>query len=116
MSVQKQKRGRAPKLPLPEPHFPAQWDPEDAHAIQAVMYGRASEDQQRRAMTFIVNNICGTYDLSYRPPALDPDGRATAFAEGKRFVGSQLVKFAKLNIAQLRDKNSEQGEAPKEQP
>jgi hypothetical protein len=101
-----------PNVPRPEPWKPAEWEPEDAHAIQAVMYGRASEEQQRRAMNFILNNLCGTYDLSYRPTS----DRDTVFAEGKRHVGLQLIKFAKLNIAQLRGKQTEQGETPKEQP
>lgn len=105
-------RGRAPNLPRAEPWKPAEWEPEDAYAVQAVMYGRASEDQQKRAMAFIVNQICGTYDLSYRPTS----DRDSAFAEGKRFVGLQLVKFAQLNIARLRGTTTEQGETPKEQP
>lgn len=112
MSQTIQRRARAPKVPRPEPWKPAEWDPEDGHAIQAVMYGRASEAQQKRAMTFIVHNICGTYDLSFRPGS----DRDTAFAEGKRHVGLQLVKFANLNIARVRGKQTEQGEAPKEQP
>jgi hypothetical protein len=101
------RRGKVPNAPRPEPWKPPEWEPEDAHAIQAVMYGRASEEQQKRAMAFIVNQICGTYDLSYRSAS----DRDTAFAEGKRFVGLQLTKFANLNIAALRGKN----EAPKEQ-
>jgi hypothetical protein len=104
-------RGRAPRAPRPSPWHPAEWEPEDAFAVQAVMYGRAGEDQQKRAMNFIVHQICGTYDLSYRPTS----DRDTAFAEGKRFVGLQCVKFAQLNIAALRGRTSEQGETPKEQ-
>lgn len=92
--------------------MPTDWEPEDAYAVQAVMDGRASEDQQRRAMQFIVNQVCGTYDLSYRPTS----DRDTTFAEGKRFVGLTLVKFSRLNIARLRGKQTEQGETPKEQP
>jgi hypothetical protein len=105
-------RGRAPNVPRPDPWKPAEWEPEDAYAVQAVMRGTASEDQQRRAMVFIVNQLCGTYDLSYRPSG----DRDTAFAEGKRFVGLQMVKFANINIAALRGKQTEQGETPKEQP
>ena len=104
------RRGRAPKVPRPDPWKPAEWDAEDGYAIQAVMSGRASEAQQRHAMTFIVYHICGTYDLSYRPTS----DRDTAFAEGKRRVGLQLVKFMNLNIARVRGKQTEQGEAPKE--
>ena len=106
------RRARAPKAPRPEPWKPAEWDAEDGYAIQAVMMGRASEEQQRRAMQFIVHQVCATYDLSYRPSS----DRDTAFAEGKRFVGLQLVKFANLNIARVRGKQTEQGEVPKEQP
>jgi hypothetical protein len=104
-------RGRVPNVPRVEPWKPAEWEPEDAYAVQAVMTGRASEEQQRRAMNFIVHQVCGTYDLSYRPTS----DRDTAFAEGKRFVGLQMVKFAQLNIARLRGKTTEQGETPKEQ-
>ncbi len=107
-----QRRGRIPKAPRVEPHLPAEWDPEDAHAIQAVYFGRAGEAQQKRAFQFLLHNICGLGDLSYRPG--DPE--ATAFAEGKRFVGLQLAKFAQLNIARVGGKHTEQGEAPKEQP
>lgn len=104
-------RGRAANVPRPDPWKPAEWEPEDAYAVQAVMAGRANEEQQRRAMLYIVNHICGTYDLSYRPTS----ERDTTFAEGKRFVGLQLVKFSRINIAALRGKQTEQGETPKEQ-
>lgn len=107
-----ERRGRIPKAPRPEPWMPVEWEPEDAHAVQAVMYGRASEDQQKRAMRFIVEQVCATNDLSYRPSS----DRDTAFAEGKRYVGLQLRKFAQINIAALRGKQTEQGETPKEQP
>lgn len=114
------KRARVAGLPKAEPWKPADWEPEDAYALQAVMLGRASEDQQRRAMKFIVENICGAYDLSFRPGATGD--RETVFAEGKRHVALQLIKFATLNIAAVRSRNSEQGSpskhaaAPKEQP
>lgn len=111
MAKQPTAHGRIPNAPRPEAWKPTEWEPEDAHAVQAFMQGRASEDQQRRAAAFIVNQVCGTYDLSFRP---DSD-RETCFAEGKRFVGLTLVKFSRLNIAQFRNKNTEQGAAPKEQ-
>lgn len=107
-----QKRLRIPKAPRPEPWKPADWDDEDAYAIQAFYFGRASETQQRRAVDFILNKICGIGDVSYRPG----DPTITAFAEGKRFVALQIAKFAQLNIAQVRGKQTEQGDVPKEQP
>lgn len=104
-------RGRIENVPRPEAWKPAEWKPEDAYAVKAVIAGIASEAQQQRAMAFIINQVCGTYDLSYRPTS----DRDTAFAEGKRFIGLQLVKFFKMNIAALSGKNTEQGETPKEQ-
>jgi hypothetical protein len=107
----KEKRGAMPRgLPKAHPWHPADYEPEDAYAVQAVMAGRASVDQQLRAMRFIVERICGTYDLSFRPE----DPQHTTFAEGKRFVGLQLVKFARLNLSALRGNATEQGEQPKE--
>ncbi len=105
------KRGPIRGVPKADPWKPPDYDIEDAGAVQAVMYGRASEEQQRRAMKFIVERLCATYDLSYR----SANPHDTSFAEGKRFVGLQLVKYANLNLGRLRGKPSEQGEAPKEQ-
>lgn len=86
------------------PWKPAPWEPADVAAIQALARGDATADQQRRALDYIINNIAGTYDLSYRP---DSD-RDTAFAEGKRFVGLQIVTRLKTNLAALRQAKSTQ--------
>lgn len=98
-------RGRIPGSPLPDPWRPTEYSVEEAAAVQAVAYGRASEDQQRRAMKFLIERVCGTYDLSYRPTS----DRDTAFAEGKRAVGLQIVKFVNTNFSALRGKATEQG-------
>lgn len=85
-----------------QPWYPTHWELADADAIQAVDQGRASPEQQRRAMNYIINELCGYYDLSYRP---GEDGRRdTDFAEGKRFVGAQIVKLSKISLAALRTK------------
>lgn len=73
------------------PWVPAQWGKADAYAIKAVAAGNASEAQQKRAMQWVLG-ACGLRDLSFRP---DSD-RATAFAEGKRFVGLQIAKLLEL--------------------
>jgi|GEM_PF-5117775 len=84
------------------PWEPPNWDPADAYAIQACIEGKADPHQQTRAMQFIVDDLCATYDLSFRPDTKDaPGDRATDFAEGKRWVGLQLVKLCKLNLAEL---------------
>jgi hypothetical protein len=85
-----------PKAALP--YTPADYEPADVTAIQAMHRGDASPDLQRRALNFIINDLARTYDLSYRPDS----ERDTAFAEGKRFVGLQLVKFLKLNTEAIR--------------
>lgn len=72
--------------------MPAPYTEPDTMAIKALATGTASEGQQRRALDWIINTLCGTYDLSYRPDS----ERNTAFAEGKRFVGLQLIKQIKL--------------------
>lgn len=73
------------------PWVPAAWGKADAYAIKAVAAGNASEAQQKRAMQWVLG-ACGLRDLSFRP---DSD-RATAFAEGKRFVGLQIAKLLEL--------------------
>lgn len=62
-------------------------------ALQAIMYGTADADQQKRALNCIINNICLTYDLTYRPGG---DTHATAFAAGRSFAGQQIVRFLKM--------------------
>jgi hypothetical protein len=88
--------------PKPDPHapyLPADYEPADVGAIQALHRGDASPEQARRALRFIIENLAGTYDLSYRP---DSD-RDTAFAEGKRYVGLQLVKMTHLRLKPAKD-------------
>jgi hypothetical protein len=90
------------RLPPAQPGPPKSWHPypfevADAQAVQSLARGQASADQQTRVLALLINGLCGTYDLSYRP---DGD-RDTAFAEGKRFVGLQLVKLTAVNISEL---------------
>lgn len=103
-------RGKIKGAPPLEPWKPPPWEPADAAAIQACAMGLASVEQQKRAIQFIVKNICGTYDLSFRPGG--EGDRDTAFAEGKRFVGLQIFKFISLNVSALRGKLTEQGTVP----
>lgn len=82
------------------PWKPPAYDNADAAAIQALVQGNATPEQQKRALDWIVNKACGTYDLPYRPGGLDGD-RDTSFAIGKQFVGQQIVKLMKLKIGAL---------------
>jgi len=83
---------------MSNPWLPPVYSDFDAAAIQAVARGEADAAQQVHAIKFLVEVLCGTYDVSFRPES----DRATAFAEGKRFVGLQIVKLIKLNISALK--------------
>lgn len=93
------------KPDAPFPWVPAPYDPADANAIKALVVGTADEFQQKRAVNWIVNVLCGTYDLSIRGDDAGGD-RGTTFAEGKRFVGLQIVKLININPDKLRSKDS----------
>ena len=84
------------KKPVVQAWHPAPYEDYDTLAIKALAAGNASEPQQKRALDWIINTLCGTYDLSYRPG--ETGDRDTAFAEGKRFVGMQLVTQIKLSM------------------
>lgn len=76
----------------PAPYLPALLDSIDSGAIKALATGTANEGQQTRALSVIVNKLCGTYDLPYYPDS----ARDSDFAQGKRFVGLQIIK--ELNL------------------
>jgi hypothetical protein len=78
----------------PEPWSSFEADAHDAAAIQALASGVANDGQQKHALALIINRICGTYDMSFRPG----DEHATSFAEGKRHVGNQIVRLTKLVV------------------
>ena len=81
------------------PWKPPAYEPADAGALQALQRGNATAEQQKRAVAWIINGACATYDLSYRPG--EEGRRDTDFAEGRRFVGLQLVKMLKLKLGLL---------------
>ena len=80
---------------MTDPVRPVDYTDSHCLAYRALSRGEATPDQQIRAFKHLVEVIAGYYDISYRS---DKDGgdRATAFAEGRRFVGAQVVKLTKL--------------------
>jgi hypothetical protein len=78
--------------------LPAYWELPDIAAIQALEKGTATPEQQVRALTWVINNACGTYDLCYHV-----NDREHAFASGRRFVGLQVVKMLKLNAGKFKE-------------
>lgn len=93
------------KAPPWAPYTPVDWQLADANALRALAAGTANDDQQRRALHFIINNVCRTYDLSFCP-GVDGD-RETAMAEGRRFVGLQIVKLLNIDLNKVRRDNNE---------
>lgn len=95
-----------------KPRDPA-WKPVDygyseVMALKGLAAGTADEAQQKLALDWLIRVACGAYELSYRS---DQDGgeRETAFAEGRRFVGLQVVKMVNMPpalVAELRKKNA----------
>lgn len=84
------------------PWKPAKYELPDATSIQALAKGEANPDQQMRVLKWIIESAAGTYEPSYRPG--QEGDRDTSFAEGRRFVGLQIVKLLKLNTKVLTKK------------
>ncbi|QGY29771.1 Bbp19 family protein [Pantoea cypripedii] len=78
----------------PEPYLPYKWSENIpfVYALKAMGKGVATESQQKLILAELMS-LTGYYDLSYRPDS----ERDTAFAEGKRFIGAQLVKLINLS-------------------
>ena len=81
--------------------FPSPAGINDVAAIQAIARGDADPEQQKKALNFIIKEVCGTYNASYRQ---GEDGRRdTDFLEGRRSVGLTLVSTCLINIKQMKD-------------
>ncbi len=84
----------------------------DVAAVQAIASGTASPDQQINGMRWIIETACMTYDETFHPES----DRASAFMQGRRFVGLKLVLMVKVSVnALLKRENpnatlSEQGD------
>mgnify|MGYP001606599485 CR=1 FL=1 len=87
------------------PWMPPKWETEDVGALQALQRGDAEPHQQQRALKFIIEGLAGAYDAHYFP---GPEGqRNTDFALGRAFVGQQMVKLLKLNLAMFTKRRGE---------
>lgn len=92
------------KGPVPVTH-PVPWEDLDVYALKAVAEGKADAAQQKRAMDWIIHKAAGTYDMSYRPGNVQD----TVFAEGRRFVGLQIVKLVAIDIARVKQAERAKG-------
>lgn len=91
-------RNKIPGAPPAQPYVPPPWEAADVYALQALSRGSAEPHQQKRALDYIIRQLAGTYDMSFRPTG----DRDTVFAEGRRFVGLQLVKLLSINLEKLK--------------
>lgn len=82
-----------------KPWFPAEYTDRDVAAIQAMAQGTATPEQQKAALLYIVNSICGDNDLPFFPG----DHQACDFAAGKLFVGKQIKKLCLLDLYAIRN-------------
>lgn len=84
----------------------------EIQALRAVHRGEADARQQRLLCDYLIR-AAGTHDTSYRPG----DSQATAFAEGKRWVGTTFIWMLRVakartdpdKIAARSTKSEEQG-------
>lgn len=79
------------------PYFRCEWDIPTASAAQALQKGTATAIQQQEFLAWLINQAAMTYDISFQ---IEGD-RETAFAEGRRFVGANVVKLLKLSTNAL---------------
>lgn len=84
------------------PHIPPPYELADASAFQALQRGDASDEQQRRALKWLIEKAAGAYEFNFYP-----SDRETSFALGRCFVGQQVVKLLRLDLATMRGKASE---------
>ena len=82
--------------------MPVKYVKADVAALQAMRCGEANADQQQRAMEFILDAICDRNGMSFRPGGAE-GARETDFAEGRRFVGNQIVKLTKLPLSKIKE-------------
>lgn len=81
-------------------YTPAVWQDQDAYALQALEQGKATPHQQQRALAWIINQACMTYDTTFFPGDLAGQ-RESDLAQGRAFAGKQIVKLIKLNMARI---------------
>ena len=86
------------KPPLSSPWLPAPYIKADIVALQALERGEAEPDQQKRVLKWMIERLCRTYDPSFIPHS----DRESDFAEGRRYVGLQLVKLININLANVK--------------
>ena len=97
--AEKAKRTPAEVLLDNAPWKPPHWDLADATALRQLAAGAATPDQQKRALGYIMNTLCGINDWAYRPGEGDRD---TNIGLGRQFVGHMISKLLKVDLSKVR--------------
>jgi hypothetical protein len=79
------------------PYAPAEYEAQHVSAVQLLEKGECPEHLQKEFLRWLIEDVCRTYDMSYRVEPCD-----TAFAEGRRFSGNQVIKMLKLDASKVR--------------
>lgn len=87
---------------MKQPWHPAEYDLFDITALQALARGEANEQQQRRALDWIITKAAMTYD----EPFVEGKPDASAYLAGRMSVGRQIVKLLKLDPAMMKTKEA----------
>lgn len=102
MPEKEQPKARRPNLP----HVPKPVPPWATMAIKALAAGTADANQQQRALAWIINDLCGTYDWPYRPGM---DQSETHIALGKQWVGQRIVTEVNISMTKITQGDTENG-------
>lgn len=94
-----------PKPSASAPWLPVKYRKADVAALQAMWRGEATPDQQTRAMEYIVGKVSDRNGMSFRPGGAE-GARETDFAEGRRFVGNQILKLINIPLSKLNEDKS----------
>ena len=97
------------KAKLFEPWAPPLAEVADVAAIKALANGKATEDQQKRALHFILVEVCKVDDEPYCPG--ENGNRDTAYALGKRRVATYVRSLIHADIRKFKSDGQ-----PSEQP
>lgn len=89
-------------LPAAPADQPAPFELPDVAALQAVYRGEGSPEQQKRVMDWIVKQASQIGGQSYRAG----DSHGTAFIEGRRFVGAQILSLLAMSTEDLKKRRT----------
>lgn len=79
------------------PYFEVDYLPADVSAVQAWAAGTATPDQQKRAYEWVMFHGARVREVTFQPD----NAHASAFAEGRRFVGLQIAKLLSLSAGDV---------------